>query len=115
MGRIFPQTRTRGSVMTSPPQLVTMTPVALQKEIGNADQVIPTTIVFAYGESSFELVAGPLYKAYDEDGAVSWWVGDRLVGTARDDASPIVPSPALVFARVGWVYPLGTLMVGMAA
>jgi len=115
MGIFSTLTATRGPVMTTPPQLVSMTQEALRREITNTDQVTPTTIVLEYGESSFELVVGLLYKAYDEDKAVSWWVGDRLVGTARDDVSPVVPAPSLVFARAGWKYPLNALMTGRAA
>lgn len=115
MGIFSTLNATRGPVMTAPPRLVSMTQEALQREIANTDQVTPTTIVLEYGESSFELVVGLLFKAYDEDRAVSWWVGDRLVGTASDDASPIVPSPSLVFVRAGWQYPLDNLMTGRAA
>lgn len=117
MGFIFSQlAATRGSSgMTTPPRLTSMTVESQRRELANTDEVTPTTIVLEYGESSFELVVGPLYKAYDENGEASWWVGDRLVGTARGDASPIVPVPSLVFIRAGWQYPLSDLMLGAAA
>lgn len=115
MGSVKRRTAARGTVLSSPPHLVSMTAAALQREICNTSAVVPTTIVLEYGESSFELVVGPLFKAYDEDGAVSWWVNDRLVGTASNDDSPVVPSPSLVFMRAGWQYPLNELLVGKAA
>lgn len=115
MGFIFSKLNdTQGNAVT-PPRLVSMTTEGLRREIALTNDTRPTTIVLEYGKSSFELVVGMLCKAYDEEGTVSWWVGDRLVATARDDDSPIVPAPSLAFIRVGWQYPLNDLVIGRAA
>lgn len=87
----------------------------LRSEIARSNRQSVATMVLWYGDHSYETVVGPLDKAYDAEGSVSWWVGDRLVGTASSDASPIAPAPSLVFLRAGWKYDLSSRSLVSAA
>lgn len=65
-----------------------------------------------YTEERFEIVSGGWSVLVEDDGVVSYWVGDRLVALMGMDGEPSLV-PSLVSLRTNYSYPLETLTIEM--
>jgi hypothetical protein len=68
----------------------------------------PATALLRYTGDHYELVVGAFEVVNDQDGWISYWVGDRLVATIGSAGEP-VPVPALFCLRPDYVFPFAQL------
>lgn len=70
----------------------------------------PCVALLVYANDDFEIVSGLWSVLVAEDGLITYWVADRMIGIIGRNGEP-EPVPNLRSLMVGYRYPLGSLMV----